>query len=77
MGSDTGGAHWCFGTPPELGKYVLRAGAPAEEKVGTWITTVKKWNGENWVDYQGVPMRLNVYRWIRLPEEEGTEWAFV
>ena len=68
-GSDTG-ARWSTGTPTETGEYVLRAGLPAEEKRGSYITTIRTWNGENWVDIHHVPMRLTVYRWIRLPEEE-------
>ena len=68
-GSDTGGAHWCFGTPPEPGKYVLRAGVQPEEKQGSYITTIKTWTGDTWVDDHHVPMRLNVYRWILLPED--------
>ena len=67
-GSDTG-ARWSTGTPTETGEYVLRAGLPAEEKRGSYITTIRTWNGENWVDDHHVPMRLTVYRCLKLPEE--------
>ena len=68
-GSDTGGAHWCFGTPTEIGEYVMKAGARPKETEGSTITTIKTWTGEGWEDAKGVPLRLTVYRWIRLPEE--------
>ena len=69
-GSDTGGAHWRYGTPTEVGEYVLKAGVPAKEARSSTITTIRTWNGENWVDDHHVPMRLTVYRWIQLPEED-------
>ena len=67
-GSDTG-ARWSTGTPTELGEYVMKAGARPKETEGSTITTIKTWTGEGWVDAKGVPLRLTVYRWIRLPEE--------
>ena len=59
---------WQTGTPAEAGEYVIRCGVPAEEKAGSMIKSIKEWNGEAWTDSKGVPLRLNVYGWIRLPE---------
>ena len=68
--TDTGGGiRWQTGTPTEVGEYVVRAGVPAKEIAGSVIPTIRTWNGENWVDARGVPMRLNVYKWLKLPEE--------
>lgn len=70
-GSDTGAkteVTWQTGTPAEAGEYVIRCGVPAEEKAGSMIKSIKEWNGEAWTDSKGVPLRLNVYGWIRLPE---------
>ena len=67
-GSDTG-ARWSTGTPTEIGEYVMKAGARPKETEGSTITTIKTWTGEGWEDAKGVPLRLTVYRWIRLPEE--------
>ena len=68
-GSDSG-ARWSTGTPTEIGEYVMKAGARPKETEGSTYTTIKTWTGEGWVDAKGVPLRLTVYRWIRLPEEE-------
>ena len=67
-GSDSG-TRWSTGTPTEIGEYVMKAGARPTETEGSTITTIKTWTGEGWVDAKGVPLRLTVYRWIRLPEE--------
>ena len=61
-------AKWSTGTPAEPGEFVIRCGAPKEETPGSFMKTIQKWNGESWVDARGVPLRLNVYGWIRLPE---------
>ena len=60
---------WQTGTPTEVGEYVMKAGAGKTETEGSTITTIKTWTGEGWMDAKGVPLRLTVYRWIRLPEE--------
>ena len=66
-GSDSG-ARWSTGTPTEIGEYVMKAGARPKETEGSTITTIKTWTGEGWVDDHHVPMRLTVYRWLKLPE---------
>ena len=48
---------------------MVRCGVPKDETPGSFMKTIQKWNGENWIDGRGVPLRLNVYGWIRLPEE--------
>ena len=61
-------AKWSTGTPTEPGEFVIRCGAPKEETPGSFMKTIQKWNGESWVDGRGVPLRLNVYGWLKLPE---------
>ena len=69
-GPDTGGGlQWSTGTPETAGEYVVRCGVPKEETPGSFMKSIQKWDGENWIDGRGVPLRLNVYAWIRLPEE--------
>ena len=64
-GSDTG---WQTGDPTQLGEYVVRIGVPTTESHGSTMTAIQTWSGENWTDSRGVPLRLNVYRWVKLPE---------
>ena len=66
-GTDTG-AKWATGTPEQPGEFVIRCGVPTEERQGSSIKSIRRWTGENWVDGNGVSIRLNVYGWIRLPE---------
>ena len=58
---------WSTGTPAETGNYVILCGVPTEKIAGAFIETIQCWNGEAWTDGRGVPLRLNVYGWIRLP----------
>lgn len=66
-GSDTRPG-WSTGTPAETGDYVVICGAPKEETAGSYIRSIQTWTGEGWTDSRGVPLRLNVYRWVILPE---------
>ena len=66
-GSDTG-VRWSTGTPAEPGEYVIVCGAPKEKTPGSWIKLIQRWTGDGWTDSKGVPLRLTVYEWIRLPE---------
>ena len=68
-GPDTG-TRWSTGTPAEPGEYVIVCGAPREKTPGSWIKSIQRWNGDEWADSKGVPLRLTVYEWIRLPEVE-------
>lgn len=65
--ADTG-PQWQTGTPEEPGDYVICCGIPKEEIAGSWMKSLQRWSGDRWVDARGVPVRLNVYRWIRIPE---------
>ena len=66
-GSDTG-VRWSAGTPAEPGEYVVVCGAPKGKTPGSWIKSFQWWTGDGWSDSKGVPLRLTVYEWIRLPE---------
>jgi len=66
--ADTG-PKWQTGTPTEVGEYVVVCGTPKTKTYGSFIKSFKQWNGESWADERGVPLRLNVYEWIKLPEE--------
>lgn len=66
-GTDTG-IRWNTGTPAEPGEYVAVCGAPKEKTPGSWIKLIQRWTGDGWTDSKGVPLRLTVYEWIRLPE---------
>ena len=59
---------WQTGTPEKPGDYVILCGVPKEETPGSWMQVIQKWTGDSWVDGRGIPLRLNVYRWIRIPE---------
>lgn len=66
--ADTG-TKWQTGTPTEIGEYAVICGTPKAKTYGSFIKSFKQWNGESWADERGVPLRLNVYEWIKLPEE--------
>ena len=66
--ADTG-PKWKTGTPTEIGEYAVVCGTPKAKTYGSFIKSFKRWNGESWADERGVPLRLNVYEWIKLPEE--------
>ena len=66
--ADTG-PKWQTGTPTEIGEYAVVCGTPKAKTYGSFIKSFKQWNGESWADERGVPLRLNVYEWIKLPEE--------
>lgn len=59
---------WQTGEPQEPGDYVIICGLPKEETQGSWTKVIQRWSGDGWIDGRGVPLRLNVYRWIRIPE---------
>ena len=61
---------WNTGTPEQPGQYVVRIGVPKEETKGSVLTTILKWAEDGWTDSRGIPTRLTVYRWVRLPEVE-------
>ena len=61
-------AGWSTGTPEAAGEYVIRCGVPETETAGSTIKSIKTWDGTKWADSKGVPLRLNVYGWIRIPE---------
>ena len=61
-------AKWSTGTPEAAGEYVIRCGVPETETAGSMIKSIKTWDGTKWADSKGVPLRLNVYGWIRIPE---------
>ena len=65
--ADTG-PKWQTGTPTEVGEYAVVCGTPKAKTYGSFIKSFKRWNGESWADERGVPLRLNVYEWIKLPE---------
>lgn len=70
-GSDTGKApelKWQTGTPAEAGDYAILCGGPDKLRFGSYTKAIKRWDGEHWTNGQGVPLRLNVYGWVRLPE---------
>ena len=64
-GSDTG---WQTGTPEDTGSYVIVCGVPKDLTPGSYMRTIMDWDGEGWSDGRGVPLRLNVYEWLKLPE---------
>ena len=66
--ADTG-PKWQTGTPTEVGEYAVVCGTPKAKTYGSFIKSFKRWTGESWADERGVPLRLNVYEWIKLPEE--------
>ena len=66
-GTDTA-AGWSIGKPETEGEYAVRSGIPAEEGPRSAVTRIACWDGEGWVDGHGVPLRLNVYKWTKLPE---------
>ena len=66
--ADTG-PKWQTGTPTEIGEYAVVCGTPKAKTYGSFIKSFKRWTGESWADERGVPLRLNVYEWIKLPEE--------
>lgn len=59
---------WQTGTPTEIGDYAVVYGTPKEKTPGSFMRSFQRWNGEGWADGRGVPLRLNVYGWIKLPE---------
>lgn len=59
---------WSTGTPPEEGEYVIVCGIPKEKAQGSFMRSFQTWNGASWVDGRGVPLRLTVYQWFKLPE---------
>lgn len=61
---------WNTGTPEQPGHYVVRIGVPKIETKGSVLTTILRWSDDGWTDSRGIPKRLNVYRWVRLPEVE-------
>lgn len=65
--ADTG-IRWNAGTPADPGEYVVVCGAPKEKTPGSWIKSFQRWTGDGWTDSKGVPLRLTVYEWIRLPK---------
>lgn len=70
-GSDTG-ARWSTGTPTEIGIYVVRFGMSSTETPAACAMNFKRWDGIQWTSLNtGVPLPgdMNVYRWLKLPEE--------
>lgn len=65
--ADTG-PKWQTGTPTEIGDYAVVCGTPKEKTPGSFMRSFQRWTGEGWADGRGVPLRLNVYGWIKLPE---------
>lgn len=65
--ADTG-SKWQTGTPTEIGDYAVVCGTPKEKTPGSFMRSFQRWTGEGWADGRGVPLRLNVYGWIKLPE---------
>jgi len=65
--ADTG-PKWQTGTPTEVGEYAVICGTPKEKTPGSFMRSFQRWTGEGWADGRGVPLRLNVYGWIKLPE---------
>jgi hypothetical protein len=59
---------WQTGTPAEAGDYTILCGGPDKLRYGSYTKAIKRWDGEHWTNGQGVPLRLNVYGWVRLPE---------
>ena len=66
-GTDTA-AGWSTGNPETEGEYAVVCGVPKELTKGSYLRTFMRWDGEGWVDGHGVPLRLNVYKWTKLPE---------
>ena len=60
---------WQTGTPTEVGDYAVVCGTPKEKTPGSFMRSFQRWTGEGWADGRGVPLRLNVYGWIKMPEE--------
>ena len=66
--ADTG-LKWKTGTPTENGTYTVRLGIPAEETPQATCYRVISWIIDGWYTLgNGVPVKENVYRWIKLPE---------
>lgn len=65
--ADTG-PKWQTGAPTEIGDYAVVCGTPKEKTPGSFMRSFQRWTGEGWADGRGVPLRLNVYGWIKLPE---------
>ena len=64
-GTDTG---WQTGTPKDTGSYAIVCGVPKDLTPGSYMRKIMDWDGEGWSDGRGVPLRLNVYEWLKLPE---------
>lgn len=64
-GTDTG---WQTGTPKDKGSYAIVCGVPKDLTPGSYMQKIMDWDGEGWSDGRGVPLRLNVYEWLKLPE---------